>query len=187
MHFKDIDLKELFQLMQAHEVSDLNLKDGKITIEIKRNGGRPYHPLLQNPSTLETTSPHPQSPSGAPNGIQENQFEGNSDAPHDQKNNRQINEQLNTPQSPGEIAQNDFYTVIAPLVGTFYESPSPDSDPFVAIDDPVKKGDVICIVEAMKSMNEIQSDVDGIIKEICVGNAELVEFEQPLFKIDTKN
>ena len=71
------------------------------------------------------------------------------------------------------------------MVGTFYKASAPDSDPFVEKGDKAKKGDVLCIVEAMKSMNEIQSDVSGEIKEVCMKNTELVEFGQVLFKIDT--
>ena len=58
-------------------------------------------------------------------------------------------------------------------------------DPFVQIGDRIDVGDVVCIVEAMKSMNEIQSDVSGVVKEVCVENAQMVEFDQTLFRIDT--
>ena len=71
----------------------------------------------------------------------------------------------------------------SPLVGTYYASPSPDKPAFVEVGDVVNKGDVLCIVEAMKSMNEIESEFDGIIEEICVKNEEVVEYEQVLFKI----
>ena len=74
----------------------------------------------------------------------------------------------------------------SPMVGVFYAAPSPDSDPFVQVGDKVKKGDVLCIVEAMKLMNEIQSETDGVIAEICVGNGQTVEFDQPLFRIETE-
>ena len=74
----------------------------------------------------------------------------------------------------------------SPMVGVFYAAPSPDSDPFVQVGDRVKKGDVLCIVEAMKLMNEIQSEADGVIAEICVGNGQTVEFDQPLFRIETE-
>jgi len=82
-------------------------------------------------------------------------------------------------------AGENYHIVEAPLVGTFYRASAPDADPFVNVGDRVNKGDVLCIVEAMKSMNEIQADAGGVIKEICIEEAELVEFEQPLFKIET--
>ncbi|HMB92079.1 MAG TPA: acetyl-CoA carboxylase biotin carboxyl carrier protein, partial [Rhodothermales bacterium] len=75
-------------------------------------------------------------------------------------------------------------TVKAPIVGTFYEAPAPDADPFVQVGDTVKVGDVLCIIEAMKLMNEIESEVAGTVKQILAENAEPVEFDQPLFVID---
>jgi len=74
--------------------------------------------------------------------------------------------------------------VKSPLVGTFYRAPSPESSPFVEVGDTVKKGDVLCIIEAMKVMNEIRSEVDGTIKEILVENAKAVEFGEILFVIE---
>jgi len=82
-------------------------------------------------------------------------------------------------------SDDNYHTVQTPLVGTFYRASTPDTEPFVEVGDRIKRGDVLCIVEAMKSMNEIQADVNGVVKEICANNAELVEFEQPLFKIES--
>ncbi len=73
--------------------------------------------------------------------------------------------------------------VLSPTVGVFYASPSPDSRPFVEVGDKVKKGDTLCIIEAMKLMNEIPAEVDGTVEEICVGNGQVVDFNQPLFRI----
>ncbi|MBP3801705.1 MAG: acetyl-CoA carboxylase biotin carboxyl carrier protein [Clostridia bacterium] len=77
----------------------------------------------------------------------------------------------------------NFKVVKSPMVGTFYASSAPDKDPFVKVGDKVKKGQVLCIVEAMKLMNEIESEFDGEIVEICVENEEVVEYGKPLFKI----
>ena len=71
--------------------------------------------------------------------------------------------------------------VSCPLVGVFYAAPSPNDAPFVAVGDTVKKGDVLCIVEAMKLMNEITAEEDGVITEICAENGQVVEYGQPLF------
>ena len=73
--------------------------------------------------------------------------------------------------------------VLSPTVGVFYASPSPDARPFVEVGDQVKKGDTLCIIEAMKLMNEIPSEVDGTVAEICVGNGQVEEYNQPLFRI----
>nr|MBA3753712.1 acetyl-CoA carboxylase biotin carboxyl carrier protein [Nitrospira sp.] len=75
-------------------------------------------------------------------------------------------------------------TITSPIVGTFYRSPSPDADPYVEEGDYVKKGQVLCIVEAMKLMNEIESEVDGRITSILVESTKPVEYGQPLFLVD---
>ena len=77
----------------------------------------------------------------------------------------------------------DLIECRSPIVGTFYQASSPDSPPFVAINDIVKKGDVLCIIEAMKLMNEIEADISGTIVEILVENGQAVEYDQPLFRI----
>ncbi len=73
--------------------------------------------------------------------------------------------------------------VKSPLVGTFYAAPAEDADPYVAVGDTVKKGQVLAIVEAMKLMNEIESDYDGTVEEIYVNNGQAVEYGQPLFRL----
>ena len=73
--------------------------------------------------------------------------------------------------------------VKSPLVGTFYNAPSPDSPAYVKVGDTVKKGQILGIIEAMKLMNEIESDYDGVVTEILIKNEETVEFGQPLFRI----
>ncbi|HEX6949203.1 MAG TPA: acetyl-CoA carboxylase biotin carboxyl carrier protein [Nitrospira sp.] len=77
-------------------------------------------------------------------------------------------------------------TITSPIVGTFYRSPSPDADPYVEEGDYVKKGQVLCIVEAMKLMNEIESEVDGRVTKILVESTKPVEYGQALFLIDPK-
>ena len=74
--------------------------------------------------------------------------------------------------------------VLSPMPGTFYRAPSPDDPPFVKEGDSVKKGDTLCIIEAMKIMNEIEADDNGVIKKILVDSGQAVEFNQPLFIIE---
>ena len=76
------------------------------------------------------------------------------------------------------------HTVTSPLVGTFYSAPSPDSPSFVNVGDRVKKGQVIGIIEAMKLMNELERDFDGVVKEILVKDEDVVEYGQPLFILE---
>jgi acetyl-CoA carboxylase biotin carboxyl carrier protein len=86
--------------------------------------------------------------------------------------------------SAAPAAPSNLHILTSPIVGTFYSAPSPDADPFVRIGDRVKKGQVLCIIEAMKLMNEIESDVDGVIREIYPQNAQAVEFGEPLYGIE---
>ena len=81
-------------------------------------------------------------------------------------------------------AQDGAHVLHSPIVGTFYGAPNPDADPYVSVGDRVKTGQVLCIVEAMKLMNEIESDVDGVLRRIHPQNAQAVEFGEPLFSID---
>ena len=78
---------------------------------------------------------------------------------------------------------NRLTAVQSPLVGVYYSSPSPDAEPFAVIGNKVKKGDVLCIIETMKLMNEITAETDGEIVDICVKNGDIVEFGQVLFKL----
>jgi len=86
---------------------------------------------------------------------------------------------------PAAAADKDVHEVTSPMVGTFYRAPAPNADPFVEIGEPVKKGQILCIIEAMKLMNEIESDVDGIVTAIHVENGKPVEYGQRLFSIRT--
>jgi acetyl-CoA carboxylase biotin carboxyl carrier protein len=90
--------------------------------------------------------------------------------------------------APSELAEETAgqITITSPIVGTFYRSPSPDADPYVEEGEYVKKGQVLCIVEAMKLMNEIESEVDGRITKILVESTKPVEYGQALFLIDPK-
>lgn len=83
----------------------------------------------------------------------------------------------------GVVDFNDITEIKSPMVGIFYNAPTPDAAPFVKIGDKVKKGDVLCIIEAMKLMNEFVAESDGEVVDICAQNGQLVEFGQCLFKI----
>ena len=93
-------------------------------------------------------------------------------------NENKENQELNS-----NVNQENSEELLSPMPGTFYSSPTPDDDPFVKVGDKVVKGKVLCIVEAMKIMNEIESEFDGVIIDIKVENGEAVEYNQPLFVI----
>tara|TARA_X000001036_G_scaffold294093_1_gene273304 strand:- start:299 stop:742 length:444 start_codon:yes stop_codon:yes gene_type:complete len=98
-------------------------------------------------------------------------------APANNEETRPISEPATEPRN------SDNYVVKSPMVGTFYRSPAPTSQAFVEVGDSIKAGDVLCIVEAMKMMNQIETEKAGTIAEIFVENGEAVEFDQPLFSI----
>jgi len=87
--------------------------------------------------------------------------------------------------SPEQIKEEEsgLHTIKSPMVGTFYRAPTPDAPPYVDMGDNIKKGDVVCIIEAMKIMNEIESDVKGKIEEVLISNEDPVEYNQPLFLV----
>ncbi|HXT22010.1 MAG TPA: acetyl-CoA carboxylase biotin carboxyl carrier protein [Thermoanaerobaculia bacterium] len=89
------------------------------------------------------------------------------------------------PPPAAEALPSNAHVVRSPIVGTFYAAPSPDAEPFVRVGDRVRVGQVLCIVEAMKLMNEIESDVAGTVLQISVKNAQPVEYGEPLFTIAT--
>jgi acetyl-CoA carboxylase biotin carboxyl carrier protein len=86
------------------------------------------------------------------------------------------------PATPAAVAQQG-HVVTSPMVGTFYRAPSPGAEAFVQVGDTVKEGQTICIIEAMKLLNEIESDKSGVVKEILVDNGQAVEYGQPLFVV----
>ena len=81
------------------------------------------------------------------------------------------------------INNTGFHEVKAPMIGTFYQSPEPDAESFVKVGDPISEGDTLCIIEAMKMMNKIESDISGTIERILVQNGDPVEFDQLLFLV----
>ncbi len=85
--------------------------------------------------------------------------------------------------TPVEKKEEDYKIIKSPMVGTFYASSAPDKAPYVKVGDKIHKGQVVCIVEAMKLMNEIESEFDGEVVEICVNNEDVVEYGSPLIKL----
>ena len=94
----------------------------------------------------------------------------------------QVNTENNVVKEQQKCEEN-YKVIKSPMVGTFYSKPSPDKDSFVKVGDSVKKSQVVCIIEAMKLMNEIESEFDGEIVEVCVNDGDVVEYGMPLFKI----
>ncbi len=95
--------------------------------------------------------------------------------------NKQFND---AKKSEMKVRSEKLENILSPMPGTFYSSPTPDEPPFISVGDTVKKGQILCIIEAMKIMNQIESDFDGEITDIKVDNGKPVEYNQVLFKID---
>ena len=147
-------LKKLIDLVEESGISELELTEGEESVRISRQGQAVQQ--LQQYTIPQQPAPSIQNdiPTPTANVVKEDKVEETSDA------------------------------LTSPMVGTFYRSSSPEADPYVEVGSSVKKGDTLCIVEAMKLLNEIEADRDGIIKKILVENAQPVEFGEPLFIIE---
>ena len=147
-------LKKLIDLVEESGISELELTEGEESVRISRQGQ-----VVQQPQQYTI----PQQPTPA------------------------FQNQAPTPTASADtevVAQENGHALTSPMVGTFYRSSSPESDPYVDVGSSVKKGDTLCIIEAMKLLNEIEADRDGIVKKIMVENAQPVEFGEPLFIIE---
>lgn len=166
MIFREVDIRQLFELMKVYDIGEISLSDGKTSVQVKRGGYAPQ-------TTPQAVTAKPSVSAPAPADIEIITSE------------TQLASAAEPPKPQAAPTGNNYYPIKSPLVGTFYRSASPEAKPYASVGDRVKSGDILCIVEAMKSMNEIQSEVSGVVREICIGNGELAEFEQVLFRIDT--
>jgi acetyl-CoA carboxylase biotin carboxyl carrier protein len=150
-------LKTLIDLVSESGISELEVTEGEGKVRIVKNAP----PVYVQPSA-----------SYAPQYAQPLPFQG-GEAPA---------AAAGVPAAPVAAAPQG-HVVTSPMVGTFYRAPSPGADPFVQVGDTVKEGQTICIIEAMKLLNEIESDKSGVVKEILVDNGQAVEYGQPLFVV----
>lgn len=149
-------IKELIAALEASSIDEVTIEEDGTKISIRKAGAPAAAPALPAPfPTSAPAAPAAAAPVEAP-------------AP-----------------AVDESARPDSWkAVVSPMVGTFYESSSPGAEPFVKLGDEVKAGQTLCIVEAMKLMNEIEAEFDGVIREVCVSNADAVEYGTPLFYIE---
>jgi acetyl-CoA carboxylase biotin carboxyl carrier protein len=148
-------LKKLIELVQESGIAELEITEGEEKVRISRGGA-----VTLGPSAGAPAAGVPASPVAPPR-----------PAP------------VQAPEPPAEPAPPQGHVLKAPMVGTFYRAPSPDAPPFVEVGQQVKEGQTVCIIEAMKLMNEIETDVAGTVKAILVENGQPVEYGQPLFLI----
>ena len=163
-----MDLKEIQNLIKfvaKSGASEVKLEMDDVKITIKTGSDEKETTILQQvpvgglhqpqPQVQQQASPAPQAEAPAP---------------------------TNEKSAPQEDSK--YITVKSPIIGTFYRKPSPDKAPFVEVGDTVKEGDVLCVIEAMKLFNEIESEVSGKIVKVLVDDSSPVEFDQPLFLVD---
>lgn len=149
-------VKNLLDLISESEVNEVSIEEGDFKLKVKKTSDAPAQLQYQMPAQQPQAAPAPQpQPAG---GTAEQKDAPAEDSPD------------------GEVVK-------SPIVGTFYRSPSPDSDPFIKEGDSVKQGETLCIVEAMKIMNEIEAEFSGTVQKIIAEDGQPIEFDQPLFII----
>jgi acetyl-CoA carboxylase biotin carboxyl carrier protein len=154
-------VKKLIELLEESNIDEIEIKEGEESVRISRNGAQSAAASAGHFAMPQYAAPQYAPPPPAPVAA----------AP------------AVAAEPAAEPAASRGHAVRSPMVGTFYRSPSPSSPAFVEVGHTVKVGDVICIVEAMKMMNQIEADKAGTIEAILVDNGEPVEFDQPLFTI----
>ncbi len=146
-------IRKLIKLLDQTDITEIEVSEGEHTVRISKQGG-----AVPQYTSVQMPAPVAQQPAFAPAAPAST---ASAEAP----------------------AENSEHTVVSPMVGTFYRAASPDSAPFVNEGDKVKKGDTLCIIEAMKLMNEIEAEYDGIVEKIMPENATPIEYGQPMFII----
>lgn len=165
MDFKEI--QELIKQVNRSNISELKIKDGDFEITLR---SKDYIEAVKSPKGNITVSaptpiaaaPQVATPAPVPAPTSENKA-GESKKPE---------------------KENKYITIKSPMIGTFYRAPGPDKEPFVKVGDTVSKGDILCIIEAMKLFNEIESEYSGKIVKVLVEDSSPVEFDQPLFLLE---
>lgn len=150
------EIKKLIKVFENANVTELSIQEGDLKIKISKNGAKNSNAVYSQSLPLELPAANITQPN-APS----------------------------TTVSPVEkIEEDNSHIINSPIVGTFYRAPAPDADSYVQVGDSVTAGSVLCIVEAMKLMNEIECDISGKVVQILVEDGTPVEFNQPLFKIE---
>lgn len=156
-------VKKLLDLISESEVDEVSIEEGEFKIKVKKTSD-----VTASQAPIQYQIPQQPQPPQQPAQPQPPQ---------------QTAESAGEEKTESSESKPDGEVVTSPIVGTFYESASPDSDPFVKAGDHIDAGQTLCIVEAMKIMNEIEAEFAGTVQKILVSDASPVEFEQPLFII----
>jgi len=148
-------VKKLIELLEESNIDEIEIKEGEESVRISRNGAQAAAMAAPVYAAPPPAPPPPPAPAPAPT----------------------------APERAAPAAASGGHQLRSPMVGTFYRSPSPTSAAFVEVGQAVKAGDIVCIVEAMKMMNQIEADKSGTVTAVLVENGEPVEYDQPLFTI----
>ncbi|MNN21399.1 Biotin carboxyl carrier protein of acetyl-CoA carboxylase [compost metagenome] len=154
------EIKELIELLDKTSVHELEIENEGFRISIRKPGKSEI--VQVQPTVVASAAPVTVAPTSV----------------------EAVNPAAAAPSAPAAVDQNaGLHTIVSPMVGTFYRSASPDANPFVNIGDRVGEKTTVCIIEAMKLMNEIEAEVKGEIVKVLVENGQLVEYGQPLFLV----
>ncbi len=162
------EIQELIKFVAKSGATEVNLEIDNVKISIKspaKKGAVPETtiiqqiPVAQNPAAVMPTPAPAPAPATA-------------------------TQAADAPAKTESIDDDKYITVKSPMIGTFYRKPSPDKDTFVNVGDTIKSGDVLCVIEAMKLFNEIESELSGTIVKVLVDDSTPVEYDQPLFLVD---
>lgn len=170
MDFKEI--QELIRLIGKSNLSEFKMKDGEFELSIRTDkfiSGKGVMVTPGSMSPMVSATPAPATPASAVS-------ESPAHAPAESAK----------PETRTDAGDGNYLQIRSPMVGTFYRSASPDKPPYIKVGDLVEKGGVVCIIEAMKLFNEIESDVSGRVVKVMVEDAQPVEYDQVLFLVDPK-
>lgn len=168
--FKMHEIRELIKLVDQSTIQEFELESDGTKLHIKKSGALTgVHSAISSAEAIaeQPAAPREETPARKVEGVSVTETPAPSPA---------------TPSAEGKDTAN-LHKIVSPMVGTFYAAPSPDTQPYVAAGDQVNEKSIVCIVEAMKLMNEIEAEVRGQIVEVLVENGQLVEYGQPLFLV----
>lgn len=166
--FKLNQLKELIRAVDKSRLTEFSIESDELKITMKKETGQASTPAKEI-SLFGTSMDEPFVEEETTEPVQTQEVTALS------------NQEPNTPIE--SASQEKLHQIVSPMVGTFYAAPAPDAEPYVKVGDQVSENTVVCIVEAMKLMNEIEAEVKGTIEDILVENGQLVEYGQPLFLV----
>ena len=168
MSMKPRELQELIEFINQTGLEEVNIETDKFKVSVKRSAAHTVSSQPTQPYAQQVAPP-----------VQQQVIPQQTQAPTAALQTETKKEETKEPVNTG-----NYITIKSPMIGTFYRSSNPETPPFVNVGDSIREGETICIIEAMKLFNEIESDVSGKIVKVLVENATPVEYDQPLFLIE---